>query len=91
MPEAQKDPKVALDGEVAGKFPWEGQRIPISKPLAAPVQPSSRTERWHSKARLSSFSVGVRKYPNSQEMDRAPNITHSLEEGLPVSATGKAN
>lgn len=56
-----------------------------------PYQPSSWAERWHSRAGLSSFSAGVRKYPNSQGMDRAPNITHWLEERLPMSATGKAS
>lgn len=33
MPGAQEDPKMASDREVAGKFPWEGQRTSISKPL----------------------------------------------------------
>lgn len=40
MPESLEDPKMALDGEVVGKFPWGGQRTPVSKPPAAPVQPA---------------------------------------------------
>lgn len=41
MSEAQEDPKVAPEGEGAGKFLWEGQRTPFPKPLFVPVQPSS--------------------------------------------------
>lgn len=40
MPEAQEYPKMTLDGEVAGKFFWEGQRTLISKPPAAPASPA---------------------------------------------------
>lgn len=78
MPEAQEDPKMALSGEVAGKFPLGDQRIQPSHLLSCPAQ-------------LLNIHCWVRKYLNCQKMDRAPNVTHRLEGRLPMLATGKAN
>lgn len=64
MLEVQKDFKVVLDGEVVGKFSWEGQRIFIFKLFVVFVQFSFRIERWYFKVGFSLFFVGVRKYFN---------------------------
>lgn len=47
------------------------------------------TESWRSKAGLSSFTAGVRKYSNSQETDMAPTSPTDWKEGCPCRQLGK--